>query len=216
MTALRPAVTIVGAGPTGLAAALFLAARGIKPFIADKSPQPSKTSRAQVINPRSLELLEPVGVSQKILAEGHSIHGVRFYENWKPLTALDFDELPSRYPMMVIPQARIEALLSEALAKFGVTPTRELAFTALEQSTDEVRARFAGNDGELEALAPLLLTADGAHSAVRGSLHVPFNCRRAGTPSDRNQNRRDDLEIRIPHRRQVGRENLRRARGVRR
>jgi len=49
---------IVGAGPTGLSAALFLAEGGVQSRIIDKAPAPSINSRAQVINPRSLELLQ--------------------------------------------------------------------------------------------------------------------------------------------------------------
>ena len=52
---------VVGAGPTGLAAALFLSKAGIHCRVIDKAPEPAVTSRAQVINPRSLELLEPTG-----------------------------------------------------------------------------------------------------------------------------------------------------------
>jgi 2-polyprenyl-6-methoxyphenol hydroxylase-like FAD-dependent oxidoreductase len=48
---------IVGAGPTGLAAALFLSLKGIAARIIDKAPEPEKQSRALVINPRALELL---------------------------------------------------------------------------------------------------------------------------------------------------------------
>jgi hypothetical protein len=51
---------IVGAGPTGLSAALFLADRGIHSRVIDKALGLSTTSRAQVINPRTLELLDPL------------------------------------------------------------------------------------------------------------------------------------------------------------
>jgi 2-polyprenyl-6-methoxyphenol hydroxylase-like FAD-dependent oxidoreductase len=50
---------IVGAGPTGLAAGLFLAEKGIRSRIIDKASAPVQESRAQVINPRALELKRP-------------------------------------------------------------------------------------------------------------------------------------------------------------
>jgi 2-polyprenyl-6-methoxyphenol hydroxylase-like FAD-dependent oxidoreductase len=50
---------IIGAGPV---AALFLATRGVLCRIIDQGGEPEKESWAQVINPRSLELLEPTGV----------------------------------------------------------------------------------------------------------------------------------------------------------
>lgn len=42
-------VLIIGAGPTGLAAALFLAERGVPARLVDQAPVPAATSRAQVV-----------------------------------------------------------------------------------------------------------------------------------------------------------------------
>ena len=71
-------VLIVGAGPTGLAAALFLAERGVPVRLVDQASAPAVTSRAQVINPRSLELLEASGVAAAIGREARPVQGVRF------------------------------------------------------------------------------------------------------------------------------------------
>jgi 2-polyprenyl-6-methoxyphenol hydroxylase-like FAD-dependent oxidoreductase len=76
---------IVGAGPTGLAAALFLADRGVRCRIIDKSAEATRTSRAQVVNPRALELLESTGVAAAIIAEARPIHQVMFYDEWTRL-----------------------------------------------------------------------------------------------------------------------------------
>jgi 2-polyprenyl-6-methoxyphenol hydroxylase-like FAD-dependent oxidoreductase len=54
-------VLIVGAGPTGLAIALALTARGRRVAIVDKQAQGENTSRASVVYSRTLELLEPYG-----------------------------------------------------------------------------------------------------------------------------------------------------------
>jgi 2-polyprenyl-6-methoxyphenol hydroxylase-like FAD-dependent oxidoreductase len=113
---------IVGAGPTGLSAALFLAEGGVQCRIVDKAPTPSINSRAQVINPRSLELLQQTGVTDAILHEARPIHRVVFYEDWHPLTELEFGHAHPDFPMAVLPQARTEALLADALAVFGVAP----------------------------------------------------------------------------------------------
>jgi hypothetical protein len=50
--------------------------------VIDQAAEPEKQSRAQVINPRSLELLAPLGVVETMLAEGRTIHRTRFYEGW--------------------------------------------------------------------------------------------------------------------------------------
>ena len=55
-------VLIVGAGPTGLTAALELSRLGIPVRIIDKQSAPATTSRAVGVQARTLELLEPRGL----------------------------------------------------------------------------------------------------------------------------------------------------------
>lgn len=76
----RADVLIVGAGPTGLAAALFLVERGISCRIIDKAGAPTLVSRAQLLNPRTLELLDSVGVAAELVKEARPLDGVDFYQ----------------------------------------------------------------------------------------------------------------------------------------
>ncbi len=61
---------IIGAGPTGLAAALFLAERGVSPRIVEQAAEPSPYSKAFGVNPRTLTLLEGTGVTERLLSQG--------------------------------------------------------------------------------------------------------------------------------------------------
>src|SRR5690348_4204622 len=61
---------IVGAGPVGLAAALFLARQGRSVRLIEAAPQPATQSRALAVNPRTLELLESTGVARAMLELG--------------------------------------------------------------------------------------------------------------------------------------------------
>lgn len=95
---------IIGAGPTGLSAAMFLAEAGVPGRIIDKSHSPSVNSRAQIANPRSLELLQHTGVTDAILREAHPIHRVVFYtEDWRHLGELEFGHLHPDFPMPPAP-----------------------------------------------------------------------------------------------------------------
>jgi 2-polyprenyl-6-methoxyphenol hydroxylase-like FAD-dependent oxidoreductase len=166
---------VIGAGPTGLAAALFLAERGIQCRIIDATPSPSATSRAQVINPRSLELLESTGVTQALVREARPIHRVRFYDGWTPMAELGFGNAHPRYRMSVLPQARTEALLTESLAQHAIHPERSAALVSFFQDEDGIEAVIKHADGWRERLhAPLMLAADGAHSEVRAALGIDF------------------------------------------
>jgi len=172
MTA-SPKVLIVGAGPTGLAAALFLTRRGVSVRIVDADPEPTRTSKALGVNPRTLQLLEETGVTAAIEFEAQGLRALRLHRRGRPLATLtlDWNALGVDHRMRVLPQARTEALLAEALAAFGVAPERGLALTALAQTADSVTATLS--DGS-SVTVPVLFAADGAHSTVRKALGLDF------------------------------------------
>src|SRR5262245_48299766 len=70
---------VVGAGPVGLGAALFLARQGRVPRVVEMRDQPSRQSKALAVNPRTLEILEPTGVTRRMLEMGSPIHGLRIH-----------------------------------------------------------------------------------------------------------------------------------------
>ena len=168
---------IVGAGPSGLAAALFLHERGIRARIVDAAIEPSPWSRALGVNPRTLDLLEPSGVAAAILAEGQPIEAMRISQSGRAVATIAFERaaIGARYPMTALPQARTEAMLAEALAQRDVRIERGVRFASLTQDETGVRAELVHPDGSTEtARTALLLGADGAHSAVRKALGIDF------------------------------------------
>ena len=169
-------ILIVGAGPTGLAAALFLAAKDIPCRIIDKAPVPSATSRAQVVNPRTLDLLTPSGVASDMLEEARPLDGVSFYEAWEKLADLNFENGHSHYRLSVLPQARSEAKLAHALYDRGFQPERSVTLESFAQDEEGVDAVLAHADGRRETMrTPLMLAADGSHSVTRHALGLTFD-----------------------------------------
>src|SRR5437879_7994784 len=65
-------VLVVGAGPTGLTLANELARHGVRPRIVDREPAPATTSRALVVQPRTLEIFDDMGVVDQAIAAGTS------------------------------------------------------------------------------------------------------------------------------------------------
>ena len=63
-------ILIVGAGATGLTLALDLARRGISFRLIEAADSPFVGSRGKGIQPRTLEILDNLGVSEPILAAG--------------------------------------------------------------------------------------------------------------------------------------------------
>ncbi len=82
-------VLVVGAGPTGLVLACDLARRGIAVRIVDRSPAPPRTSRAKGPNPRSLEILDDLGVAKAVLAAGSAPLPMLKYRDRAPVAQAD-------------------------------------------------------------------------------------------------------------------------------
>src|SRR6516165_2290787 len=104
---------IVGAGPVGLGAALFLARQGRVPRVVEMRTEPSQESRALAVNPRTLDILEPTGVTSAMLKEGMPIYGVQFHRRGRIRASLTFAGIHPRYPfMLALSQASSERLLA--------------------------------------------------------------------------------------------------------
>ena len=63
-------VLIVGAGPSGLTLAASLVKRGVATTVVDRQAAGANTSRAAVVNARTLEVLEDLDVARRLVKEG--------------------------------------------------------------------------------------------------------------------------------------------------
>jgi len=115
-------VLVVGAGPTGLTLAAELCRRGIPALIVDRLAEGENTSRAAVVHAHTLEVLEPLGVSPTLIAEGVKVPIFRVRDRDTTLLTLDFRGIPSAYAYtLMCPQNRIEAILLERLRQLAGT-----------------------------------------------------------------------------------------------
>lgn len=167
---------IIGAGPTGLAAALFLSQRGLSPRIVDQAVEPSPYSKAFGVNPRTLSLLEGTGVTERLLAQGRRMTALNVWRHGRNYFRLDLASVNHRYPFMLIhSQADSEAALADALADRNIHIERGVSFERLEKAQVGLRVELRHSGGRQEDVAVnLLLGADGAGSPVRKSLGVDF------------------------------------------
>jgi len=170
-----PDILVVGAGPTGLTAAVELARRGYRPRIVDRNEGPTPLSKAVGIAPHSLELLEPSGVTERLLARAIRIPHGRLHFGGRSLGAVRFSRLRHRFNfLLALPQSETESILAAALAGLGVTVERRTALTALKTAGDSVEAVLEGPDGREEAHYRTVYGADGVHSRVRDDLGIAF------------------------------------------
>ncbi|MBK5540408.1 FAD-dependent oxidoreductase [Pseudomonas sp. TH05] len=175
----RSDVLIIGAGPTGLVLALWLARQGIKVRILDQSSGPGTTSRALAVQARTLELYRQLDLTQTILDQGHQVPAVNLWVRGEPtaqlpLGAIGADLTP--YPFLeIFPQDLHEQLLIERLANLGVSVERNTQLLAFDDHGHLLSARLRGADGVEETCqAYYLAGCDGAHSTVRKTLGTGF------------------------------------------
>ena len=165
-------VLVVGAGPVGLTAAVVLAQHGHDVTIVDSQAEGANTSRAAVVHPHTVELLEPYGVTAELVARGVHTPTFAIRDRDQLLIAVPFSELPTRYPYtLMISQAETEAFLLARLEQLGVKVTRPATVTAVTQDDEHVVATFADGD---QLQARYLIGADGMHSAVRQQAGIGF------------------------------------------
>lgn len=174
-TQLGKPVLIAGAGPVGLAAAIKLTVRGCPVRIVEARSEPSTYSKAIGINARTLELLEPCGVTKRLLGQGLIIPRINFQNPDQPLFSVEFSKAAHRYNFMLgLPQSETERILEQRLNELGVQVERDVKLEGFEQHADSVMG-YLTIDGSKEACAAsYLIGADGAHSTVRKQLGVDF------------------------------------------
>jgi 2-polyprenyl-6-methoxyphenol hydroxylase-like FAD-dependent oxidoreductase len=169
---------IVGAGPTGLVCAGVLATEGISFLLVDQLAEGTNTSRAAVIHARTLEVLEELGITPRLHAEGHVVRLFTVRDRNHVLATVRFDQLrlPTRYPyMLMIPQNVTEAILLGRLRELGGDVDRPYLVTDLRQEADSVTVTVTAHGQEPQTIhARYVVGADGMHSTVRERAGIGF------------------------------------------
>ena len=165
-------VLIVGAGPTGLAAAIGLTLRGVRVTVVDAQSMGANTSRAAVMHAHTLEKLEPLGVAPRLLERGVRAERFTIRDRDRMLVPVDFDWLPTAYPFtLMISQAETERTLRERLTELGGRVHWGHRVADVAQAADGVTVRL---DNGSTLRARYLVGADGMHSRVRESAGILF------------------------------------------
>ncbi|WP_114853421.1 FAD-dependent monooxygenase [Brachybacterium sp. YJGR34] len=187
---LETDVLVVGAGPTGLMAALVLARRGVRALVIDGKSGPTRESRALVVQARSMEIFDQLGLAHAVLDRATSavriqIRGERGAGTGSARQApalVDIARMQTGstpFPgAQIFEQSRNEELLSRTLAEEGHPVLWGHSFDTLtlgaQPADDAVEALAIGPDGPVRIRARWCIGADGAGSPVRHRLGLPF------------------------------------------
>ncbi|WAB80834.1 FAD-dependent monooxygenase [Microcella daejeonensis] len=187
-------VLIVGSGPAGASAAVFLATHGIRTHVITKYSWTANTPRAHITNQRAMEIFRDMGIEQQVLAEAvpHHLMGDTVF-----CTSLTGEELgrmhtwgtsPARHadyeaasPSLNcdLPQNLLEPILIRTAAERGAVVRFSTEFVSFEQDdegvTVTVRDRLTGEEYGIRAR--YLIGADGARSVVAAQAGLEYEGR---------------------------------------
>lgn len=180
-----PDVLIVGAGPTGMTAALALTRLGMRARIVDDAAQHKQHSQAGVLWPRTQEVLHALGLLQPWQERAERLSSISFFGYGRYLGDMPANLADSRFrDPLLIGQNETEELLEQACAAAGCAVERQIRATSVTQDRDAVsvtlvRCNDAGGEGSKETVTvPWLIGTDGAGSTVRSALNLPWDAHR--------------------------------------
>jgi 2-polyprenyl-6-methoxyphenol hydroxylase-like FAD-dependent oxidoreductase len=173
-------VLIVGAGPTGLTLACDLARHGVNIRLVDKISTYFAGSRGKGLQPRSLEVLDDLGIVDEIVANGRFHLPYRGYDGATVLGDLDMykghhptPDMPYASPL-IIPQWRVEEILRKCLAGWGSHVELASELIDIEQDEQRVTATLLRDGVRHQVTAQYVVGADGGRSFLRKHLDVGF------------------------------------------
>jgi len=165
-------VLVIGAGPSGLTLAASLVNKGVATTVVDAQAAGANTSRAAVVNARTLEVLDALDVSRRLVKEGVQAPRFTIRDGRRLLIPVDFSVLPTEYAYsLMVPQATTERLLLDRLTELGGTVIRPKTLASVRQDANGATATF--DDGDV-ITARYVVGADGIHSTVREQAGIGF------------------------------------------
>ena len=167
-------VLVAGAGPTGLMLAAWLTRLGVDVMVADGKDGPTRQSRALVVQARSLEIYDQLGVGDEVMRQARRAtalapgFGSRVFGRI-PLGPAGEGLTP--YPWIeVLEQSRNERILDRRLRDLGGSVRWGSAVEGLTEVDGGVEARVGGET----VRARFCVGADGADSVVRRARKINF------------------------------------------
>ncbi|MDG2336171.1 MAG: FAD-dependent monooxygenase [Myxococcota bacterium] len=173
---------IVGAGPTGLTAAIECLRQGLSVRVVDRREQRAEGSKALVVHARTMEAFRAMGVAEEIRSIGIPFAALNVFPDARPPgirvpLGHEADWGDTEFPYWLsAPQVEVEECLERRLGSLGGKVEWGQGLLDMNQNGSEVHAQLAG--GECDAR--WLVGCDGGRSTVRESLGIQMQRRDDG------------------------------------
>jgi len=173
-------VVIVGAGPVGMVCALALHKRGIPVSVFEQEPEPVKDQRAASIHPSTLDLLDELSVTEKIIPLGLVSKAYRFHDRVTNAVVAEFDldRMRDEFRFPFVLQYEQYKLTASIAAEYAGSPDFDVRFshcvTGLSQTADGVEVEVASPSGKERLQAAYVIGCDGGRSSVRKFADIEF------------------------------------------
>jgi 3-(3-hydroxy-phenyl)propionate hydroxylase len=172
-------IIIAGAGPVGLIVGLVLGRAGIDVTLFDKEDIVHQEPRAATIHPASLDILDDLGVYERIEPLGLVCPIVNYYDQQELLASFDHALLAveTRHPWVLqCEQDKVSRVLfemSKGIPTLDIQTDTEVVGCSQSEHAVEVEVQRA--DGTRERISgSYLIGADGARSTVRAQAGIAF------------------------------------------
>jgi len=174
-------VIVVGAGPVGMVCALALSRQGIPVTVVEQERAPVTDQRAATIHPTTLEMLDGLGILQKIIPLGLVSATYRFHDRVSGAVIAEFDlgrmADVFRFPFVLqYEQYKLTASIAAAYADgadFDVRFAHRL--TGLRQGADRVDVEVVSEAGPERLSGAYVIGCDGGRSTVRKLAGIGFD-----------------------------------------
>lgn len=169
-------VVIVGGGPVGLSLGLALAHHGTASVILEREAEPAPESRALLVVPRTLELLEDWNALDAIRAAGtwRQVVEISAAGVADRIVRVDFSNVADVLDpagALLLPQNETERVLRGIVAETRLCELRTgCNVTSLERDAQGVTVGFESGGASHRFTAQYVVGCDGAHSVVRQAL----------------------------------------------
>lgn len=166
-------IAIIGAGPAGLAAALYLSRAGHSVTIFEQFGKPAPVGSGLMLQPTGLSVLADLGLLSAILSLGSRIDRLYGEDAKAGRTVLDvrYAALKKNRFGLAVHRAALFSVLHDSVKEAGIPIRTNCEITGMEK--DAECAHLAEKSGQRHGPFDLIVDCSGARSKLRGDARPP-------------------------------------------